>query len=256
MSAVAKHFNGLTVSEVAMPAGSYPAMPALNVPFGAPGIYNIDGYNFDCQAPGLYRFKLPGRNYFLNRFIGKDMAGQTDLYALMSAVSWNTVYGSAHEVSADPVHMTDAQCQAVSIAGHYCKWRWRCGYVARFLLWLLPQYGVQVRRVQLSTLQAPNGYSDGHVAVETYTGGKWRFWDVSSGLYFTDETGDHLSAAEVLAVFQAGGTPEVVRLDAAGRFSSDSPAYFDLSLWNDTEIAPGDGLMNWFRRVFQTVSYT
>jgi len=252
MTVVARFFRGVEVADVASPGGTFPVMPALNYPFGSPGVFNIDGYSFDCTMPGLYRFKLPGRNYWLNRIIGKDMAGVTDLMALMSAVSWNTVYGSYHELMTYPEQMSDAQCQQVAGLGHYCKWRWRCGYAARFLMWLLPQYGVQVRRVQLSTTRAPNGYSDGHVAVETYTGGKWVFWDVSTGTYFVDENDEQMSAAEISTAYNLGGSPTIVRLDNTGKFSSDSPAYFDLSVWHDAELM-GDGLMNWYRRVFETV---
>lgn len=251
MNIRAIYSNGIERSPVLQPSGSYPVMPNLNVPFGQPGIYNIDGYNVDCRVPGLYRFKLPGRGYWLNRIIGKSTAGVTDLYALMSAVSWNQVYGNAHELSADPVTMTDAQCQSISNSGHYGKWRMRCGYVVRFLQWLLPQYGVSSRRIQLNTGEEFNGDSDGHVAIETYANGRWSLWDISNGLYFTDANGLHLNTREVMEHFRAGTSPTVVRIDATDKWSSDAPNFFDMSVWRDAEVLTPSELDAWHKRVMQ-----
>lgn len=250
---VAKYYNGTDVLPVDQPVGTYPVMQNLNVPFGFPGIYSIDGYNFDCRQPGLYRFKLPTRTYYLNHIVAKRMDGSTDLYALMSAISWNQVYGTAHEYANDPAMMTNDQCQALSNDGHYRKWRMRCGYVVRYLLWLLPLFGVNsIRRVQLNTGESFNGYTDGHVAIETYTDGKWVFWDISSGLYFTDCNGCHLSMVEVMEMYRCGGSPIVVRIDATDKWSSDvaAPA-LDLSVMRDMEMLTDCELDAWHRRVMQ-----
>jgi len=169
----------------------------------------------------------------------------------MSAISWNQVYGSAHELSPDPVNMTDTQCQTISNSGHYGKWRFRCGYVVRFLLWLLPQYGVICRRVQFNTGEAFNGYSDGHVAIETYTSGRWVLWDMSNGLYFTNDYGEHLSTKAVMEMFRLRVPPGVVRMDATDKWSSDAPAYFDMSVWRDAEVLTPDELIAWHKRVMQ-----
>ncbi len=251
MGAVAKFFSGTSITPVVQPQGNYPVMPSLNIPFGQAGIFSIDGYNFDCRQPGLYRFKLPSRNYWLNRFVCKDVNGVTDLYALMSAVSWNQVYGSFDEVTLYPEQMTEYQLQTISNSGHYRKWRYRCGFVVQFLLWLLPQFGVTARKIQLNTGLEFNQYSDGHVAIETYTGGKWRFWDVSNGLYFTDSAGVHLNAREIMDLYRAGLSPVVVRIDATDKWSSDAPASFDLSVWRDAEVMTPDELSAWHRRVMQ-----
>ncbi|MDB1108059.1 hypothetical protein [Pseudomonas extremaustralis] len=251
MSIRAHYFNGVNRSVVVQPSGSYPVMPNLNVPFGQAGIYKIDGYNVDCRVPGLYRFKLPGRAYWLNRIIGKSVAGVTDLYALMSAISWNQVYGEMHELSPDPVSMTDSQCQAISNSGHYGKWRMRCGYVVRFLLWLLPQYGVSSRRIQLNTGLAFNGDTDGHVAIETYANGRWSLWDISNGLYFTDGNGLHLNTREVMELLRAGTDPTVVQIDATHKWSSDAIDFYDMSVLCDAEVLTPDELMVWHKRVMQ-----
>lgn len=251
MEIVARYFNGLSVVDVQQPSGSYPVMPNLNLPFGVAGIYNIDGYNVDCRQPGLYRFKLPSRAYWINRFICKGLDGITDIYSLMSAISWNQVYGSLHELSPDPATMTDAQCQTISNSGYFEKWRFRCGYVARFLQWLLPQYGIVCRHIQLDTAEDFNGYSDGHVAIETFTNGKWILWDISNGLYFTDCSGVHLNTKEVMQTFRCGDVPTAVRLDASNKWSSDAPAYFDMSVWRDAEVLTPEQLMTWHKRVMQ-----
>ena len=251
MTPVAKYFNGLETSVVDQPQGTFPIMTDLNIPFGDAGIYSIDGFNFDCRKPGLYRFKLPSRNYWLNRIIGKDVNGVTDLYALMSAISWNQVYGCLDELTLYPEQMTEYQLQITSNAGHYRKWRYRCGFVVRYLQWLLPQYGVTCRHIQLNTGEEFNGYSDGHVAIETYTDGKWIFWDLSNGLYFTSDSGDHLSTREVMEHFRSGVSPVVVRIDATDKWSSDAPAYFDMSVWRDAEVLTPSELNEWHKRVMQ-----
>lgn len=251
MTVTAKYFKGLSVSDVESPYGTYPIMPTLNNAFASPGIYSIDGYNFDCREPGLYRFKLPGRNYWLNKVVGKTLAGTTDLYSLMSAISWHQVYGKGHEYAPDPVTMTDTQCQAIANDGYYWKWSMRCGYVARFLLWLLPQYGVSCRRIQLNTGEAFNGRTDGHVAIETLDNGRWSFWDISNGLYFTDDNGLHLNTREIMERFRAGTPPAVVRIDATDKWSNDAPAYFGLSIMRDCEMLTPAQLDKWHRRVMQ-----
>lgn len=251
MAATAKLFKKEDVCEVVRPSGSYPAMPSLNNPFVAPGIYNIDGYNFDCREPGLYRFKIPGRAYFLNKIVAKDSSGITDLYSLMSSVSWNQVYGDKDEPTTYPENMTETQLQTISNNGHYRKWRFRCGFVVRFLQWLLPLYGVQCRSIQLHTGETFNEYTDGHVAIETFTGGRWVFWDISNGLYFTDEAGLHLNTQEVIGRFRNGQAPIVVRIDAADKWSSDTPANFDMSLLRDCQVRTPEELDAWHRRVMQ-----
>lgn len=251
MSATARFFNGVAVADVLMPSGTYPAMPYLNNPFANPGIYNIDGLNFDCRLPGLYRFKIPGRNYWLNKIVGKDLSGVTDLYSLMSAVSWNQVYGSADEATLYPEQLTEAQLQTISNNGHFRKWRMRCGFIVRFLQWLLPLYGVQCRSIQLHTGQEFNQYTDGHVAIETYTNGKWLLWDISNGLYFVDMLGAHMNTREVMDSFRAGVTPTVVRIDATDKWSSDTPENFDLSILRDCEMLTPAEVNIWHRRVLQ-----
>lgn len=207
----------------------------------SPGIYAVGNQSFDCTRAGLYRFKLEGEAFFRNRIVGGD------LYALISAVSWNTVQGVAHEGGA---------MQAVSDLGRYLVWRMRCGYTGNYCSWLLPQYGYQVRQVGvISSPSDRNGYDDGHQVIEVMHAGKWRMFDVTSGCYWRNAAGDHLSTEEFIAhIANNGPMPEYMPLDGnQRRWSNDTitlpNGLMDLMLYGRyiDDVVTREG---WMRRVF------
>jgi len=221
----------VTTGGVALPTGSA---------FMVPGTYIVNGVSYDCTRQGLYRwFNTAGS--FINRVVYAAGAS-LDVYAVISGISWNHVHGT----------QTEGDYQVMANAGRTRKWSARCGFIAGMVAWLMPQLGVQARVLNVKTLQATNGYDDGHLIVETKHGADWRMWDMTGGCYFKDATGKHLSCADFMAAIANNGAfPELVKLDYDNKYTNDCAGSLDLGLyWERTLNTPADAEA-WYRRIFQ-----
>jgi hypothetical protein len=213
--------------------------------FMAAGHYVVNGITYDCTRQGLYRWWNP-TGQFINRIvIGYNSA--LDVYALISAISWNHTHGTGTE---------QGDYQTISNVGRYRKWVMRCGYAAGLVNWLLPQVGGPgVRIVNVSTTGAKNGFDDGHVVVETRHGAEWRMWDLTNGCYFRNSAGKHMSSSDLISWFSANptGMPEEVRLDADMRVSSDVGGSLDIGLYWKYMLETPVQVEAWYRRIFQSI---
>jgi hypothetical protein len=220
------------------------------MPFGSmfmvPGVYTLDGQSWDCTRSGLYRFKVDGEPYFRQRIVL-----DSDLYALMSAISHNHTHGAADEAQT---------YQNMSNRGRFTRWRLRCGVICGMVHWLMPQIGVTSRVVNVSTLGPLNGFDDGHIVLETLDGSDWRMWDFTNGCYWRDEFGQHLSASGLIAWLQNNptGLPERVSLDPCHpRWDVEvvtvGSNLLDLGLYGDECIGSPAQVEAWVRRIFQQV---
>ena len=227
---------------VSLVAGS--ALPYGST-FMAAGHYVVNGITYDCTRQGLYRWYNPAGQYLNRIVIGYNSA--LDVYALISAISWNHVHGSQTEYG---------DYQTISNVGRYRRWVMRCGYAAGLVNWLLPQIGgPAVRIVNVSTTGPKNGVDDGHVIVETQHGTEWRMWDLTNGCYFRNSVGKHMSSSELISWFTANptGMPEEVRLKSSMRVSSDVGGSLDLALYWEDFLATPAQVEAWYRRIFQSI---
>lgn len=223
------------------------AMPFAST-FMLPGIYTLDGQSWDCTLPGLYRFKILSEAYFRNRIVWGG-----DLYAVLSAISWNHVHGTAHEQLGSQ--------QAISDMGRYAIWRMRCGYIGNFLAWLLPQWGYSMKQVGVHTLGALNGYDDEHQVIEVLVSGKWLMFDVTNGCYWKNANGDHMSTADFIAQIANNG-PMPQRMDLDGnqrRWDNESiplagGQVLDMGLYGELLLNSPTQQEAWFRRIFQAIN--
>jgi hypothetical protein len=224
-----------------------PATGGTAMPFGSaymvPGIYTLGGQSWDCTRPGLYRFKLANEAFFRQRIVLNS-----DIYALMSAICHNHAHGSADEGLA---------YQDMSNRGRFTRWRLRCGVIAGMVNWLMPQIGNTSRVVNVSTNGPLNGYDDGHIVLETRHGTEWRMWDFTSGCYWRDANGVHLSVAGFISWLQNNpGLPLQVMLDPGPpRWDVEvvnvNGTPLDLGLYGDEVISQNPEI--WFRRIFQKI---
>ena len=222
-----------TTGGVALPGGSA---------FMIPGKYVVNGKSWDCSRQGLYRWWVPA-GYFVNRIVVGSGAA-LDVYAVISAISWNHVHGTG----------TESDYQSMSNAGRTVKWSARCGYIAGMIAWLMPQLGVSARTRNVSTAGPKNGYDDGHVIVETLHGSEWRMWDITNGCYFRDTNGKHLSTYEfVQAIANGGAMPERVRLDYDNKYNHDYAGNLDLGLYWQWMLDTPALSEAWYRRIFQSI---
>jgi hypothetical protein len=227
-----------------------PTTGGTSMPFSyvwmPPGIYTLGGQSWDCRQIGLYRFKVENEPFFRNRIVFGS-GPPIDIYSSVSAVCWNHIHGAAHETTGD--------LSGVAHSGRYGVWRMRCGYIGNFMAWLVPQLGYQMRQISVWTLEAANGYDDGHQVVEILINGKWCMFDITDGCYWRDANGVHMSTAEFIAAI-AGGSPlpTKVKLDGKQRrwdHEMIPGGTFDMGLYGDLLLGTDAQMEAWFRRIFQ-----
>lgn len=242
---VAKFYLNDAVEDLTPTSGTAPAMPFQYVTM-APGMYSLGGQVWDCTRAGLYRFKHESEAFFRNRIV---FGNPFDLYAIISAVCWNHIHGTGHEVIGN--------LQPVSDAGRMFVWRMRCGFIGNYMAWLLPQFGFSVRQVGVSTLGPKNGYDDGHQVLEVLHGGKWKMFDLTNGMYWKDASGVHMSTSEFIAAIAGGAPmPEHVALDGKQRrwdHDQVSGGTLDLGLYGELLIGTDEQMEAWIRRIYQKV---
>lgn len=210
--------------------------------FMAPGLYKVGGVGYDCRRQGLYRWLYNGQ--FVQRIVSSE-AGACDLKKLLSSISWNHVPGNQTEWN---------DHQAIFDAGRYRRWVMRCGQIVALMGSLLPQLGFQTRAVTVITTGPLNGYDDGHTVLETKHGSEWRMWDMTSGCYFKDAAGKHMSTADLVALLNSGAPmPERVNLKTEITYSSDCAGYLDMGLYGAYTFGTPQRIEEWYRRVFQVI---
>jgi hypothetical protein len=244
MTITARFFRGETPADV--PLGSnVAAMPTAST-WLAPGIYTYQGQVYDCREEGLYRFFNETNGSCFNRLVIKG-SGQADLYKVLSGVCWNHVHG---------IDDNATDYQLMSNAGMTRKWRAQCGYIVGLMTWVLPQFGIQARAKNPSAVSPLNGWDDGHIVLETLHGSDWRMWDMTTGRFFRNGAGKHLSTAEVVAAVNAGTFDALQQefLCSRWRFESDTIYGIDLSIYGDMRFMTPEQQASWYKRLFRTVA--
>lgn len=246
---VVKHYLAEVVSSVAPADGAAVPLPMASVAM-VPGNYVFNGVLYDCRAPGLYRFwtgnGVPIENRIVAWLEGRVGVPQAiDLYAFMSAISWNHTHGIADEALL-------GNLQALAGSGRTHKWRLTCGAVAQLLAWWLPQYGYPRRIVSCATLEPANGVDDGHIMIEVLVGGRWLLWDVTNGCYFTDTYGVHLSLEQVIGA----GVLNCIRVPIDGDEKRGSEVTLNgqwcFSSYQDLAFRTQPERDAWYQRIFQS----
>lgn len=245
MTIIAKRYLNDTITDLPVVAG--PATIALNAAgFGQlPGVINYGGVCYDCTQPGLISFFNTATGVCERRpmWCGAGKSGQEFIDAVVgwiSACSWMHVHGSADENK---------------VQGALANWmklhkaRLRCGAIADFMVWIMPQLGVAARRVGILTGQTPNGYDDGHICFEAHLGGKWRLFDMSNGCCFIDGQGEILGLKQVIEVGVLNCTR--VKIDADKDHSADPAGNICFGIYWETLRHTPQGLEDWFGRIYQ-----
>lgn len=160
-----------------------------------PGDYRFSGYGgaWQIRVPGLYAFFNPLPESGLVAAGNYVVVGGDDTWALLRAAANLTVFGTCDD------YLTPAS--QLNVAG----WRpiaLQCGQAVDFTRLLLSQPGAggphQTRIVRLATADLPNGWNDGHVALEAFISGKWVFVDIVYDRYWTGPDRLPLSLGEWL----------------------------------------------------------
>lgn len=209
----------------------------------APGVYSYNSTAYDCTAEGLYRWLV------FNADTTNRIVYGSDLYALMSALSWLCTHGRTDEA------LTVAQMETRAKTS---KLRLRCGPTVDFCRHILTGRGLTSRIVRHLTMTPPvapwAGVDEGHITLEVSTPAGWLNFDPNNGAYYRDGAGVHLKARDVVAAV-ASNTFQIVPLDADGGYETMpfEVGKFDVTGWKEIVFSKPDGLRTWLRRIFQAV---
>ena len=230
-------FNGHLHGPV--PTSSNPdPFPTNNSMFMFPGNYLWDGEGYDCTAHGRYLFQRSNGSVEQRCVIEG-----ADPLTVCRMMDWCHVHGVAH----DPI-----TGNALSVTGRSQRLRLTCGYLTNFMVWLLPQIGLEARRVDVLTDEPPNGWDDGHIVTEVKIDGLWRMMDITTGYYFTDTSGEILSVAEFVEAIN-GEFPFMNRLSGAYKTNCEVSGVVDFGLNRDIRLSTEVELQTWYRRVYQRI---
>lgn len=244
-----------TVEEIDEYVGVTTAIPTTSM-YSLPGYYEFNGKKYDMTREGLYRisgFNSSGTFFIYNKIIVNGWSGTSDIYNIMSAISWNHVHGTDDNSS---------NYQVVSNAGSHRKWRSQCGFISGMIHWLMPQIGHTSRVLNVITSGTQNLFDDGHIIVETqHNVGttsspvyEWRMWDITNRCYFRDSVGKHMSTSEFVSQIASNGTfPEKVIISNSDKTNSDSVYGVDLHCYQDMLFSTYAEQEDWYRRIFQTI---
>lgn len=213
----------------------------------SPGFYSYNSVAYDCTSEGLHRWLVPNSDT-TNRIVHGS-----DLYALMSGLSWLLCHGRSDET------LTLAQMEGRAKTS---KLRLRCGPTVDFCRHILTGRSITSRIVRYLTMVPPvapwAGVDEGHVGMEVQTAGGWLNFDPNNGAYYRDAGGTHLSALDIIASI-AADTFQISRLDADA--SSEAMPFeatkFDVTGWKEIVFHRDgvDGLRLWLRRIMQAVGW-
>ena len=183
------HLRGTRVRRVrparcVVPRGK-PLPRTLVVP---PGVYAIAGRTYSLEQEGLYRALDPGR---ANR---QRIVFRKDVVALVSGLCWMHSHGSRD----DRKSFAALRRQAVTD-----KLIMTCGPFCDFVVQLLDRIGVRCRGVAMRTLRAHNGWNDGHVTLEVWTGKRWVLLDADQHMVCRHK-GRRLSLLDLVPRVRAG----------------------------------------------------
>lgn len=231
--------DGLDLVELptASPASPVAAIPSpLVIP---PGVYSYNGLAYDLTAPGLHFIFAATPGYFDG---GHRIVWTGDVESFMRAASRLIRYGRTDE-GLSTAGLTQAMRERTVAL--------RCGPASAWLAAQAQALGFQARIVRMLTMETPNGFDDGHVAVEAKVGGRWVLFDVPNDTRFSvPSTGQPASLKDVadlgydglnpiaLAPFESAPTPW-----SGSAFATE--VYFNLRFRT--------GSSAWMRRVYQAV---
>jgi len=211
----------------------------------APGCYGYNATSYDCTTEGLHRWVE------VNTDTTNRIVYGSDIYALMSALSWLCVHGRTDE------GLTNAQLEARAKTS---KLRLRCGPTVGFCRYILAGRGINSRIVRYLTMTPPvapwAGTDEGHVAMELQAPGGWLNFDPNNAAYYKDGSGTHLSALAILASI-AENSFQIVPLDVDSGYEvmPFESGKFDVTGWKEVTFLRPDGPRTWARRIMQAIGW-
>ncbi len=201
------------------------------------GAYQLpDGNRYSFNQPGLYRFfnGTQNRQFLVS---GNSLSP----LELTKMLSWTVVHGDKDNKKWK---------EWPSILGQR-EMSLTCGYITRVASQWYDRFNIPYRILNLKTLEKTNGYDDAHVMVEIFDAQhqQWQLFDPDNNLYFSDSSGAPLSFDKFIDQLYLGSLKtEALSNDPAIDISGFQPYSFAT-----TALYTSNGLMNWYRRVCQSI---
>lgn len=196
------------------------------------GVYQYNSLKYNFDTDGLYGIINIGVDG------GWRIIYESDIMALMSGLAWLTTYGRLD---------AGLTLEQLAIKAKGTKLSLQCGHTVEFARYCLSGQGITSRMCRLLTAGTPNGYDDGHIAIEVNVGGQWKYWDLSNN-YYPALSGNQVNLKDYIGnyssidkVFIADGERD---LYGAGSYQLHTPIVYDILLRTQ------NNLDDWVNRVY------
>jgi len=208
-----------------------------------PGTYAVAGVAYDMTDPGVYFFAgLSPAN------AGRRAVTDSDPLEMASVFSIASKHGARDNGLSIAQLNYEARSRFVGIS---------CGVVSPWLLSWLTAAGFTARIVRFLTMETPNGYDDGHVAVEIFRNGAWMLVDADLGRFYRSLSGAALSARDFVAAAPGWSlsvsplTPDPAKIDTVGPLAN--PGGMDYASYSWNVLGNDARKQDWTQRICQAV---
>ena len=240
MPVFARFYRNQTVADIPVISAAGETIPA-GKSWMPKGHYAFKGATYDCSTAGCYRFWDTAQKTIRTRIVhAYPGLVEPDLYGFLSGLCWNSIHDLGdHQMTS----------RTLAEAGHDHVWRLKCGHVTKLALWFLNKWNYQCRQINLDTLEPQWAVMNGHIGLEVRHDDKWKYWDLTKGVYFVDE-GQHLSIAQVIdrGVLNCTRVPVTLTERRGAAYSGGWCSMLN----NDLYHTPDPNA--WFARIYQSWS--
>lgn len=201
-----------------------------------PGRYRVYGRVYDMRKEGLYRLMYPPKGDYQRMVFHKDVV------AFISALCWIGSHGSRDDRKTFDELLEQAKSGKLIVT---------CGTISAFSAQLLTRHGVSARTVNSRSLEARNGFDDGHVLMEARIAGRWALFDVDQHRAFL-HGGKRLNLLDAVTHIRAN-TYDLECLSHSMRLAVADfrDETYDYGLWAETMLCTEQALRVWYGRIMR-----
>ena len=207
----------------------------------SPGFYELEGSQYDCTRPGVYRFAIPQKANHQ-----RVVLDRCNVFANAKFLSLVSIRGNCDNKLEFSQKVSEASKRFL---------RMTCTYNALFVFRLLSQKGFSTRMVQGHTLESLNSYNNGHSLLELYADSLEKFVviDIDKKGFFRQGS-TALNIFELCRVVYLGQEFEFVSYAKFSMFDtrfSDLKTGFDYSFFECSQYASIQGMLQGVKRTCQ-----
>lgn len=207
----------------------------------SPGFYEVEGSQYDCTRPGVYRFAIPQKANHQRVVLDRG-----NVFANAKILSLVSIRGNCDNKLEFSQKVSEASKRFL---------RMTCTYNSLFVVRLLSQKGFSSRMVQGHTLESLNSYNNGHSLLELYADSleKYIVVDIDKKGFFRQGS----TALNIFELCRAVYLGEEFEFVSYAKFSmldsrfSDLKTGFDYSFYECSQYASIQGMIQGVKRTCQ-----